>query len=211
MTAKTISSIAAFGLLCAAAGLSALRPGPPGSGGSQEGRPGFYGERVLDHINVVSPENALDEPDGRFAEIRPGGEMTIRMASRIYYSDASDDGTIVTKGDGKYGLAGLFRMTEEGESAWQPLPPGRTPGGFKFGPSMFPVAQSTDTIRIVNDDTRSVFVDAVIGYVNKEVHLPFPGSPLEAAMDVASQIPVRGEGTHAVGGTGRLVPGGPGS
>jgi hypothetical protein len=29
---------------------------------------------------------------------------------------------------------------------------------------MFSVAQSTDTLRIVNDDTRSVFVDAVIGY-----------------------------------------------
>jgi hypothetical protein len=164
---KTLSSIVALGLLCAA-GLSALKPAPLANGGSQEGRPAFYGEKVVDHINVVSPEYALDEPDGRYAEIRPGGEMTVRMASRIYYSDASDDGTVVTKGDGKYGLAGLFRMNEEGESAWQPLPPGRTPGGFKFGPSMFPVAQSTDTLRIVNDDTRPVFVDAVIGYGKKE-------------------------------------------
>ena len=29
---------------------------------------------------------------------------------------------------------------------------------------MFNVAQSTDTIKIANDDTRSVFVDAVVGY-----------------------------------------------
>jgi beta-N-acetylhexosaminidase len=47
--------------------------------------------------------------------------------------------------------------------------------------------------------------------LKKNVHLPFPGLPLEAAMDVASKIPVRGEGTRAAGGTGRLVPGGPGS
>ena len=55
-------------------------------------------------------------------------------------------------------------MTEEGEPAWQPLNPGGTPGGFKLGSVMFPVTQSTDTIKIVNDDSRPVFVDAVIGY-----------------------------------------------
>ena len=163
MKTKALLSTAGLCLLCAA-GLLALRTASPVSEDAQDARPGFYARKVIDHIDVVAPENALGEADGRFAEIRPGGEMTVLMASRIYYSDASDDGSLVTKGDGKYGLAGLFQMTEEGESAWLPLPPGRTPGGFKFGTSMFTVAQSTDTIRIVNDDTRSVFVDAVIGY-----------------------------------------------
>jgi len=134
------------------------------SGAVQDDRPRFHAVKVSDHASVVDPQNALGEPDGRYAEIRPGGEMTVVMAERIYYSDASDDGAVVAKGDGRYGVAGLFRMTEEGEPAWQPLAPGRTPGGFKFGTSMFNVVQSTDTIKIANDDTRSVYVDAVVGY-----------------------------------------------
>jgi hypothetical protein len=141
---------AAAGLLMAAA--------------SQDERPRFYARRISDHVNVVDPQNALGEPDGRFAELRPGGELTVVMSEKIYYSDASDDGAVVVKGGGSYGVAGLFRMTEEGEPAWLPLPPGRTPGGFKFGTSMFNVVQSTDTIKIANDDGRSLFVDAVIGY-----------------------------------------------
>jgi len=162
---KRTAFLSAVGLcLACAAGVLALSSGPQGSERSQERRPEFYAEQVLDQINVADPGNVLGEPDGGCAEIKPGGRMTVLMDSRIFYSDASDDGAVVLKGDGKYGLAGLFRMTEEGESAWLPLLPGGTPGGFKFGPSMFPVAQSTDTIRIVNDDTRSVYVDAVIGY-----------------------------------------------
>jgi hypothetical protein len=130
----------------------------------QDDRPRFHARQVSDHVSVVDPQNALGEPDGRLAEIRPGGELTVVMAERIYYSDASDDGAVVVKGGGSYGVAGLFRMTEEGDPAWQPLAPGRTPGGFKFGTSMFSVVQSTDTIKIANDDNRSVFVDAVVGY-----------------------------------------------
>jgi hypothetical protein len=162
---KRNAVLAAAGLcLFGAAGLLASRSTAPPGGMPQDDRPGFYGKQVLDHINVVDPASALGEADGRYAEIRPGGEITILMADRIYYSDASDDGAVVTKGDGRCGLAGLFRMNEEGQSAWQPLPPGRTPGGFKIGTSMFNIVQSTDTLKIANDDTRSVFVDAVIGY-----------------------------------------------
>jgi hypothetical protein len=154
---------AGLGLIGAAI-LLASRTSPAAGQDAQAERPRVYGAKILDHVNVVDPENALGEPDGRLAEIRPGGEITILMAERIYYSDASDDGTVVTKGSGQYGVAGLFQMTEEGSPAWQPLSPGRTPGGFKFGTSMFSVVQSTDTLKIANDDTRSVFVDAVIGY-----------------------------------------------
>jgi hypothetical protein len=131
---------------------------------AQDARPRFYAVKVSDHISVVDPQNVLGEPDGRWAEIRPDGELTVVLAERVYSSDASDDGAIVLKAEGRYGLAGLFRMNEEGESAWQPLAPGGTPGGFKFGLLRFVVAPSTDTIKIANDDTRSVFVDAVVGY-----------------------------------------------
>ena len=161
---KNAVLIAAGLCLFGAAGLLASRSTAPAGGAPQDDRAGFYGKQIVDHISVVDPGSALGEPDGRFAEIRPGGEMTVLMADRIYYSDASDDGAVVAKGDGRYGLAGLFRMDEEGQSAWQPLPTGRTPGGFKVGTSMFNVVQSTDTLKIANDDARSVFVDAVIGY-----------------------------------------------
>lgn len=150
--------------LAGAAVLWASRTCPAAGQDAQDERPQVCGAKVLDHINVVDPDNVLGEPDGRFAEIRPGGEITVLMAERIYYSDASDDGTVVTKGGGQYGVAGLFQMTEEGPPAWQALAPGRTPGGFKFGTSMFSVVQSTDTLKIANDDTRSIFVDALIGY-----------------------------------------------
>jgi hypothetical protein len=150
--------------LAVAAVIALLEPAAPAAPSSQDKKDEFYARSVVDKVEVVSPEEALGEPDGRFAEIRPGGELTVRMESRIYYSESSDDGSVVTKGGASYGLAGLFRMDEEGEDAWQPLHPGRGPGGFKFGPAMFPVAQSTDTIRIVNDDTKSVHVDAVVGY-----------------------------------------------
>jgi len=163
MDTNAVIRSAGLGLLIAA-GLLLLEPAAPAAQELRKDKDEFYAREVLDKIEVVSPESALGGPDGRFAEIRPGGEMTVRMESRIYYSDSADDGSIVTKGGASYGLAGLFRMTEEGEEAWQALHPGRGPGGFKFGPMMFPVTQSTDTIRIVNDDTRSVYVDAVIGY-----------------------------------------------
>lgn len=161
---RNVVLVAAGLCLFGAAGRPASRPSTAASGAPQDDRAGFYGKQVVDHIGVVDPAAALGEPDGRFAEIRPGGEMTVLMAARIYYSDASDDGAVVAKGDGRYGLAGLFRMSEEGQSAWQPLPTGRTPGGFKIGTSMFNVVQSTDTLKIANDDARPVFVDAVVGY-----------------------------------------------
>lgn len=163
MNAKTLIRTAGLAL-AVAAGIALLEPAAPAAPRPQDKKDEFYARSVVDKVEVVSPEEALGEPDGLFAEIRPGGELTVRMESRIYYSESSDDGSVVTKGVASYGLAGLFRMDEEGEDAWQPLHPGRGPGGFKFGPAMFPVAQSTDTIRIVNDDTKPVYVDAVVGY-----------------------------------------------
>lgn len=163
MDAKTLIRTAGPAL-AAAAMIALFGPAAPSAPRPQGKTDEFYARDVVDKVEVVSPDHALGEPDGLFAEIRPGGELTLRMESRIYYSESSDDGSVVTKGGASYGLAGLFRMDEEGEDAWQPLHPGRGPGGFKFGPAMFPVAQSTDTIRIVNDDTRPVYVDAVVGY-----------------------------------------------
>jgi hypothetical protein len=123
----------------------------------------FYAEQVVDYVNITEPENALDAPDGRFAEIKPGGKLTVRMEDTLYFLEGSDDGFVVVKGDGAYGLAGLFQMTEEGAPAWQPLAPGSGPGRFKLGAFRSSPVQSTATIRIVNNDSRPVYLDAVVG------------------------------------------------
>ena len=74
------ASCLAGGLFClCAAGILALNTVWPGVEPAQQARPAFYGQEVLDDIDVVAPEDALGEADGRFAEIRPGGEMTILM------------------------------------------------------------------------------------------------------------------------------------
>jgi hypothetical protein len=160
---RKIIVLCGLGLILAAF-TPAARPVATGDERSTGSGQEFYADEVVDQDLVVDAGNALGEPDGRYAEIKPGGELIVRMPEPIRYSDAADDGRVITKGGARYGLAGLFRMSEEGEPAWQPLAPGGTPGGFKLGTSMFPVAQSTETIRIVNDDTRSVLVDAVSGF-----------------------------------------------
>jgi hypothetical protein len=134
-----------------------------GSGPRQDRAGEFYAEQVVDHVNVNEPESAMGEPDGRFAEIKPGGEMTVLLEDTLYFLEGSDDGFVVVKGDGKYGLAGLFEMSEEGSPAWQPLAPGSAPGRFKLGTIRFSPVQSTATIRIVNDDSCPVYLDAVVG------------------------------------------------
>lgn len=161
-TGILIASLAFVGM----AGLLALRAAY--LDGRQEHRPGFYARKVLDHINVVAAGNALGAPDGRVAEIRPGGEMTVHMEQPLYYLEGQDDGAVVIKGDGQYGLAGLIKMSEEENFAWQPLVPGRSPGGFKLSTDPFVAPQTTDTIRIVNDGIRPVFVDAVIGFKREQ-------------------------------------------
>lgn len=132
--------------------------------GAVEGPAGeFYAKRVVDHINVNAPENALGRPDGRFAEIKPGGDMIVLMDNVHNFLEGADDGYVVVKAEGAYGLAGLFRMSEEGAPAWLPLAPGSAPGRFKLGTMRFSPVQSTDSIRIVNDGDRPVYLDAVAG------------------------------------------------
>jgi hypothetical protein len=123
----------------------------------------FYAEQVVDHVNVNDPESAVGEADGRFAEIKAGGQMTVVMEDTLYYLEGSDDGFVLVKGDAVYALAGLFQMSEEGSPAWQPLAPGSAPGRFKLGALRSSPIQSTATIRIVNDDFRPVYLDAVVG------------------------------------------------
>lgn len=125
----------------------------------------FYAAEVEDEINVNDAENVLGEPDGRCAEIKPGGEMTVVMDYELIYLDGSDDGRIVTRGEAEFGLAGLFEGGEGEAPGWQALAPGQGQGGFKLGAMRSNPLQRTRVIRIVNnDDKRSVFIDAVVGF-----------------------------------------------
>lgn len=125
----------------------------------------FYAARVIDQTNVNNPEYILGEPDGKLAEIKPGGEITVLMSEQIVYHTASDDGYLVVQGEAAYGLAGLFRLDAEGRIAWQPLAPGSNKNGFKLGFDQFQSFQRTSAIKIVNDDSRrSLLVDAVAGF-----------------------------------------------
>jgi hypothetical protein len=124
----------------------------------------FYAKRVIDKINVNTPENVLGKPDGKFAEVKPGGELTVVMEEQIVFNTAADDGFVVVQGETPYGLAGLFSFSDEGKTAWQPLWPGSMKNGFKLGTDIFLSIQRTNIIKIANDDPeQALLVDAIAG------------------------------------------------
>jgi primosomal protein N' (replication factor Y) len=98
----------------------------------------------------------------------------------------------------------------------------RAPGLEVLGPAFAPVARVRDVSRVqfILKAADRATIDRALDEALPRIRLkktvvfsysPFREVPLEAARDVASKIPVRGRGTRGAGGTGRLVPGGPGS
>jgi hypothetical protein len=144
---------------------------PRGSGTSlqdQDERPEFFASRVSYQQDVINPDDVLGEPDERFAEIRPGGQMIIFMEDRIYPSMASDDGRVICRGDARYGLAGWFPVGDSQDPqqyAWMPLVDGKSPSGFRlsaFRPDTG--SPGVNMLKIINNDSRSLFIDAFVGY-----------------------------------------------
>jgi hypothetical protein len=70
---------------------------PPGRAQEQGERLKVYVRSVVFEENVKNSGNVLGEPDGRFAEIAPGGQMTLLMERPIVPSSGFDDGFVVTK------------------------------------------------------------------------------------------------------------------
>jgi len=143
-------------------GFSGKMPGQPE-------RPKFYALRVVSEKNVQNAKDSLGAPDGRYAEIAPGGQLVLQMEKRFY-----DTGTLVCKGDEHYGLEGLVHMQDTGveqqDYAWMIINRGPS-NRFDFvlsgpEPGLFGGfwGMTVDTIRITNTGTASLFVDAVIGY-----------------------------------------------
>jgi hypothetical protein len=158
------------------AGLLARAPdGFPGKTerAGQPERPRFYAIRVVSEKDVLNAKDCLGAPDGRYAEILPGGQLVVLMEKTFI-----DIGTLVFKGEMDYGLEGFFHVQdtqdERQDFAWIPfwsgrvILPGMWLGGFSFGPGSPGLSLygglGVDKIRISNAGTKSLFVEAVIGY-----------------------------------------------
>jgi len=165
-------------LLFLSAGILAHAPsGFPGKapGQDQPERPKFYALRVVFEKNVRNARDSLGAPDGRYAEILPGGQLVVLMENKFYYFQILHSGSVVYKGEADYGLEGWFKVQDtldkQQNYAWMIIHGDPwTPGGFRFLPPYSfeggTASDSTgvDMIRITNPGTKSLFVDAVIGY-----------------------------------------------
>jgi hypothetical protein len=149
---------------------SSFRTEPwPGQG--QKARPEFYVARVVSSQDVKNPNEVLGKPDGRCAEVAPGGQMVLLMEKPIIPSSGFDDGLVVCVGEADYGLEGLFLVggtKDAPEYAWMVLSAGNSPGSFRLAyqdltrtPEGSP---GVTRIRISNNGTKPLLIDAVVGY-----------------------------------------------
>jgi len=170
-------------LLFLSAGLLAHAPsGFPGKapGQDQPQRPQFYARQIVCEKEVQNAKDSLGAPDGRYAEILPGGQLVVLMENKLYpfpiiggvseFGGApTDSGSVVGKGGADIGLEGWSPWQDtQGKQhhAWIPL--GLSATGFSL-PLIYSFEGSAgvDMIRITNPGTKSLFVDAVIGYVRE--------------------------------------------
>jgi hypothetical protein len=163
-------------LLFLSAGLLARAPsGFPGKapGQDQPEKPKFYSRRVVCEKEVQNAKDSLGAPDGRYAEILPGGQLVVLMENELYSFQILDSGSVVYKGEPDYGLEGFFQIQDTPDKqqnyAWMIIHGDPwTPGGFRFAPAysgyLFCGNTGVNMIRITNFGTKSLFVDAVIGY-----------------------------------------------
>ena len=161
----TVALLALSGVIIAAGG-AGVSPKSPRRG--QEERPKFYASRVISEENVKNAAEALGEPDGRYAEIAPGGRMVLLMENRIYPSTTFDDGKVFIKEDSDYGLEGWFPTSGSQKDpgfAWMLLIRGQSSGGFRVAlVDALAGNAGVNMIRIANNDTKPILLDAVAGY-----------------------------------------------
>ena len=149
------------------------------SGQDQPERPKFYAHRVVSEKNVQNAKDSLGAPDGRYTEILPGGQLVLLMKKELYLFPVvggdpvagnvaqADSGSFVAKGGADIGLE-VWSPWEDEENKqhhdWMAV--GLSATGFIL--PMFYAFKGRTTgvnmIRITNPGTKSLFVDAVIGY-----------------------------------------------
>jgi len=143
----------------------------PGQG--QPERPKFYALRVIFEKNVKNAKDSLGTPDGRNAEILPAGQLVVLMENKLYpfpsisgWSEGgvglADSGSVVGKGEADFGLEGWLPMKNtQGKQHYVWIPLGLSVTGFCV---WLEGSAGVDMIRMINPGTKSLFVDAVIGY-----------------------------------------------
>jgi hypothetical protein len=171
----------AFLPLFSAALLMFLTNGYPEKTIGQESpqRPKFYALEVVSEKKVEKAMDSLGEPDGRSAEILPGGQLIILMEkilspSRIVgYGEnqgCTDSGSIVGKGEGDFGLEGRFTWKDApGEVHYEWIRLGPTATGFCLFPPpgahySLEEGSGVDVVKMTNTGTKPLFVDAVVGF-----------------------------------------------
>jgi hypothetical protein len=152
--------------------------------------PKFYAIRVVSEKNVLNAKDSLGAPDGRYAEILPGGQLVLQMEKGFclfvfgWNQEGVEmiSGSVVGKGGADIGLEVWSPWQEtEGKYYYGWVPVGLSAKGFSipidiFGLSFDPKGNSppfigntgVNTVRITNLGTKSLFVDAVIG-LDREV------------------------------------------
>ena len=148
-------------------------------GQDQQERSKFYALQVVCEKKIQNAENSLGSPDGHFAEILPGGQLVMLMENMLFPSrmvgngetgGCVDSGSVVGKGETDFGLEGRFTWQDaQGEEHHEWVPLGPTVTGFCISPPPLAVCSFKDTsgvdlVRITNAGSKSLFVDAVIGY-----------------------------------------------
>jgi hypothetical protein len=144
----------------------------------------FYALQIVCDKQVQNAKDSLGAPDGRCAEILPGGQLVVLMEDRIYPyplpivgwnlesgGGVPDSGSVVGKGGADFVLEGWFPMQDtQGKQHYDWVPLGVSATGFYLFPPptySFEGGAGVDMIRISNAGTISLFVDAVIGYGNE--------------------------------------------
>jgi hypothetical protein len=161
-----------------------LTPAPSGFAGKaprhdQPQRPKFSALGVVCEKDVQNAKDSLGAPDGRYAEILPAGQLVVLMENKLYSFPGpgwpgeggapADSGSMVGKGGADFSLEGWLPMRDtQGNQHYDWIALGLSVSGFCLPliDSLLPfdISAGTDMIRIVNLGTKSLFVDAVIGY-----------------------------------------------
>jgi hypothetical protein len=159
-------------------------------GQDQPQRAKFYALGVVCVKNVQNAKDSLGAPDGRYAEILPGGQLIVLMENKLYPflignpeggGAMADSGSVVGKGGADIGLEGWSPWQDtQGKQHydWMILEVSVT--GFILPPiSSFEGSPGVDMIRITNPGTKSLFLDAVVGYgVVKNIPKPLTANIL---------------------------------
>lgn len=149
------------------------------AGQDQQERSEFYALQVVCEKEVQNAKDSLGAPDGRYAEILAGGQLVVLMQNKFLILPTigwppegmgllPDSGSIVGKQETGFGLEGWFPMLDtQGKQRYDWLPLAVSMSGFcLFPPPTYSFERNTgvDMIRITNPSSKSLFVDAVIGY-----------------------------------------------